>query len=286
MRRRALADIAVDTFGLACWEGRPLLMERSHCHHELELNYVSSGGIVYSFGGSHTRVVAGQVALFWAAMPHQIVVLEEPARFSWVTLPLALFLHWRLPSAFVSQVLHGRPVVVPGAEVGAEIVQFQQWQADLASAQVEQQTIVILELEARLRRMALAHSGRGEDGGAASGARSKAEHMAQFIAAHYAEQLRVEQVATAVGLHPRYAMSVFRQAMGMSIGEYVTQYRVMHAQRLLATTTARVLDVALEAGFGSASRFYAAFKRACGCSPGAYRTALPHTTAYGGPHRH
>ncbi|CAA9276906.1 MAG: hypothetical protein AVDCRST_MAG93-2941, partial [uncultured Chloroflexia bacterium] len=47
-----------------------------------------------------------------------------------------------------------------------------------------------------------------------------------------------------------------------------------HAQRLLVTGDASVLDIAFDSGFESTSRFYAAFKQACGCSPGAYRAAL------------
>jgi AraC-like DNA-binding protein len=269
------ADITVAAFGLACWEGRPLLMDRSHRHHELELNYLSSGTISYSFGGAQIQVVAGQLALFWAAMPHQIVALDEPAQLCWVTLPLALFLHWQLPAAFVNQVLHGQPIVAPGTKPEVELARLRQWQADLAAPQAEQQAIVVLELEARLRRMALAQPALAVGVGLAKGGRSKAEQIAQFIAGHHAEPLRAEQIAAAVGLHPRYAMTLFRQVIGMSIGEYLTQYRLMHAQRLLATTDASVLDVALDAGFGSSSRFYAAFKRACGCSPGAYRAALP-----------
>src|SRR4051794_29853306 len=121
MKRRPPADITVAAFGLACWEGRPLLMERSHRHHELELNYLGSGMICYSFGGAQARVEAGQLALFWAAMPHQIVALDEPATICWVTLPLALFLRWQLPATFVNQVLYGQPIIVPVSEPEVEL---------------------------------------------------------------------------------------------------------------------------------------------------------------------
>ena len=133
---------------------------------------------------------------------------------------------------------------------------------------------MVLELEARLRRLALDQPLLG---GAAAGMRgdhSQAEQIAQLIAERYAEPLRVSAIAAAVGLHPHYAMARFRAAMGVSIGTYLTQYRVMHAQRLLATTDASVIAVGLEAGFGSASQFHAAFKQACGCSPGAYRALV------------
>ena len=45
----------------------------------------------------------------------------------------------------------------------------------------------------------------------------------------------------------------------------------MHAQRELVTSDAKVLAVALDAGFGSLSRFNAAFRAICGCSPRDYR---------------
>ena len=95
--------------------------------------------------------------------------------------------------------------------------------------------------------------------------------LARFIATHYTEPLTVRAIAAAAGLHPNYAMTLFQRTFGLSMGAYLTQYRVGDAQRLLATTDARIVDVALTVGFGSLSRFYAAFGRACGRSPRAYR---------------
>ena len=60
----------------------------------------------------------------------------------------------------------------------------------------------------------------------------------------------------------------------MSIIDYITQYRVSHAQFLLITTDTNVSEIALKAGFGSISRFYTAFKKVCGQSPVAYRAML------------
>jgi hypothetical protein len=67
---------------------------------------------------------------------------------------------------------------------------------------------------------------------------------------------------------------VFKSVFGMSIVEYITRHRVSHAQRLLVLTEAGVLDIALEAGFGSASQFYTAFERLCGQTPSEYRAVL------------
>jgi AraC-like DNA-binding protein len=141
------------------------------------------------------------------------------------------------------------------------------WHADLI---VAQQTVVLKEMEARLWRLALQVPGTKplQICGQAVG---KAERMAQFIVANYAAPLTVEAVANEVGLHPHYAMTCFKRTFGMTILEYTLQYRVTQAQRLLVTTDASVLDIALQCGFGSASSFYVAFQRYTGRTPRSFR---------------
>ena len=106
------------------------------------------------------------------------------------------------------------------------------------------------------------------------GGLEKVEEMAQFIAVNHGRHLRVAEIAEAVNLHPNYAMSLFRKTFGISLVDYTTQHRISHAQRLLVTTDAKILDIALESGFGSLSRFYASFSAACGQSPKEYRESL------------
>jgi len=275
------ADIL--TLGLTGWRGRPTLMSRPHRHHEVELNYVEEGAITYLFGGIPVTVAAGRLTLFWAALPHRIARFESATTLCWVTVPLSWFLQWDLPDALTERVLHGQPVVDHGrGHARPDQDLFQQWSLDLAEGSVERRRIVLLEIEARLRRLALAAPFVGGTQGATGDGRialrgergGKAEGMARFIADHYAEPVRLADIAAAVAVHPNYAMGLFRATFGMSVVAYLTQYRVAVAQRLLATTDTPVLDIALEAGFGSASRFYAAFKAACGQSPRAYRAAL------------
>jgi AraC-like DNA-binding protein len=118
---------------------------------------------------------------------------------------------------------------------------------------------------------------------------SKAEVMAQYIARHCAEPLTVEQIAGVVNLHPHYAMSLFRRDYHLSLIDYLTQHRIAQAQRLLATTDRKLVDIALECGYGSYSRFYEAFRQVCGRSPAAYRKAIhtpgpsPETPSGNGP---
>jgi len=96
--------------------------------------------------------------------------------------------------------------------------------------------------------------------------------MARFVAQHYAEPIGPADVAAAaVHLHPHYAMTVFRPVVGTTLGRYLSECRVAQAQRLRLGSALPVTEVAIRAGFTSSSRFFAAFSRVCGISPGAYR---------------
>jgi AraC-like DNA-binding protein len=263
-------------------------MRGSHWHNEVELNLVHTGSIQYLFGGTQATVPAGALAVFWGAIPHQLSGFEAATTMSWLTLPLSLFLQWQLPEALVRPVLHGRIVVtLDQARFASDAKQFDEWARDLVQKPhetAERCKIALLEIEARLRRLALVASQthQNKDGSlsrpvrvlAGRGELSRIEQMTGFIAQHYQEPLEIADIARAAGLHPNYAMTLFRRQFGLSLSTYLMQYRVSHAQRLLATTDDSVLHIALDAGFGSASRFYAVFKRVCGQSPGQYRASL------------
>lgn len=75
-------------------------------------------------------------------------------------------------------------------------------------------------------------------------------------------------------MHPASATKLFKKICGMSLMTYITQHRIFHAQRLLFSSDMKIIDVALESGYQSASRFYAAFKEHCGVSPQEFRRSV------------
>ncbi len=103
---------------------------------------------------------------------------------------------------------------------------------------------------------------------------NRANQMALFMSQHFDEAITVAAIAGQVGLHPNYAMTVFKDTFGLSLIEYLTQQRIAHAQQRLIISDTPVTDIALEAGFPTLSHFYMAFKRLCGMSPGKYRALL------------
>ncbi len=261
-------------------------MGRPDRHNEIELNLVNRGWLEYLFGGQKVRVDAGRIAIFWAAIPHQIIGYAERTEYYVATIPLVWFLHCRLPGQFVQPLLRGEFSVRPcGGRAHQDWALFAGWEQDLSGTDSVAAEATLLEMKARLLRLAALPGPVGRENGRAghelqkidpAGLR-KVEQMASVIALRYTESLRVEDVAQAVSLHPNYAMNLFHKAFGTTLVHYITQHRITHAQRLLVTTQMKVIDIAEASGFGSLSRFNDAFRHACGCSPRAYRSRVQTT---------
>lgn len=186
---------------------------------------------------------------------------------------------FRLPAGFVQRLFHGEVVVAPDTTRAAlDSAQFEQWAADMANPSAEATSIVALEFEARLRRLAASVASVTTAAGTPQSrpvlsemGLSKVERMACLIAQKYTERLSAREIAGAVGLHPVYAASLFKKTFGTTFVDYIAYHRISHAQRLLATTPESVVDVAFAAGFNSISRFNDTFRRDCGCTPSEYR---------------
>lgn len=266
-------------YGLTCVHWRPSPMRRPDHHNEVELNFLESGTVTYLLGGTKTVVEAGKLSVFWAAIPHQIIDSGSETAYYVATIPLQCFLQWRLPENFVQPLMQGRLVREPTIErAGSDAQLFAHWENDLLNKAPELERPVLLEMQARLIRLALtipdrpkARTRRDRIASITDTGLNKVEQMACFIAQNYTESLTVQQIGDVVKLHPNYAMNLFQKTFGTTLINYLTQHRVSHAQRLLATTDQTVTEIAFQSGFLSISRFNDAFRRACGCSPREYR---------------
>jgi AraC family transcriptional regulator, melibiose operon regulatory protein len=266
-------------YGFTCERWTPMRMKRPDRHNEVELNLLERGSITYLLGGNKVTILPG-LNVFWAAIPHQIIASEDKSEYLVATLPLAWFLQCRLPDRLVTPILEGQ--VVSEKRTSDTIWDwrcFERWAADLKTGRAERKRIVLLEIEARLLRMALnlpsgrsaSQQRRSQKAALSDGGLNKVEQIAAFIALHYTEPLTVDQIGAAVGLHPNYAMTLFKRVFGTTLIDYLTQHRISHTQRLLVSNNDKILNVALSSGFNSISRFNDAFKKNCGCSPKQYR---------------
>ena len=98
--------------------------------------------------------------------------------------------------------------------------------------------------------------------------------MCDFIAGNFLQDIDSIDIATSAGLHPKYAMSVFKKSTGMTLNNYVSLLRLSYAQAMLLQDRANVLQVAMDSGFGSLSAFNKSFRNIAGMSPSDFRRDL------------
>lgn len=261
-------------------------MPRPDHHNEIELNYLKSGWATYLLGGKKRRVDAGQLSVFWGAIPHQIIEFSTNDPYYVATIPLHSFLQWRLPDMFVQRLMQG-DLLSDGSEDHATIdtFMFERWIADLSAPAGKSQKPVLLEMQARVMRFALdycdtigetighQHTTNNHLTALPDTSLSKVEQMACFIAQHYTQKLTIQHISDHVNLNPGYAMNLFQKSFGTTLVSFLTEHRIAHAQRLLTTTNESITDIALQSGFASISRFNEAFQRVNQCSPRSYRNA-------------
>lgn len=99
----------------------------------------------------------------------------------------------------------------------------------------------------------------------------KIKLMMIYIHEHYAEKLSVSELAAAAFLSERECFRVFRDCLHITPAEYLKNYRLQMACRMLAKGRESVTSIGQACGLGSSSYFGKVFREYMGCTPLEYR---------------
>lgn len=87
-----------------------------------------------------------------------------------------------------------------------------------------------------------------------------------YIHFHLAENIRQEEVASAVGTSSRTLSRLFNEA-GISFSGYLSYQRIITALELMADHAMTMREIAYATGFSAPANFNRTFKQVMGCSP-------------------
>lgn len=99
----------------------------------------------------------------------------------------------------------------------------------------------------------------------------KMKLILKYIENHYMEKITIADIAQEVGLSSSHFMKYFKNTMGTSFIEYLNEYRLTMASRLLVSSDSSILAIASEVGFDNLSYFNRSFKKRFGQTPREYR---------------
>ncbi|MBQ3528172.1 MAG: helix-turn-helix transcriptional regulator [Clostridia bacterium] len=92
-----------------------------------------------------------------------------------------------------------------------------------------------------------------------------------FIEGHYFCTLSLEDIVSGVGVNHTTLTNMFRDELGISVMEYLTDHRIKIAKRKLSFTFVPIKDIAKQCGFKTVQHFTRVFKKYTNETPANYR---------------
>ncbi len=94
-----------------------------------------------------------------------------------------------------------------------------------------------------------------------------------YIHQNFDRALARREIAEAVGVSEDYLTRVFSRELEISPWDYLTRYRILHAQNMLRGSSRSIAEIAHMVGFKDQAYFSRVFSKQTGLSPQAYREA-------------
>ena len=92
-----------------------------------------------------------------------------------------------------------------------------------------------------------------------------------YIALHYNEDLRIDDLAQQAGITSRHLARIMQRRYGCTFRQRLLEIRMYHAQKFLRETDLPINRIAIRCGFTAEGAFSTAFRRTVGYTPSKYR---------------
>lgn len=92
-----------------------------------------------------------------------------------------------------------------------------------------------------------------------------------YVRKNFQQSITLEQIADLANMTVPSFCRFFKKKSGKHFTQFVNEYRLVHASKLLAESSMSISEICLESGFNNFSYFNKSFKRFTGKSPSAYR---------------
>ena len=92
-----------------------------------------------------------------------------------------------------------------------------------------------------------------------------------YIDTYLAQNIKLADLAQLLDMSQFHFSRLFKQSIGITPHQYLSQQRVERAKKLLKKTDRLIIDIALECGFSSHSHLSKQFRQFTGMTPKAYR---------------
>ena len=94
----------------------------------------------------------------------------------------------------------------------------------------------------------------------------------EFIGANYQNpSLPVKSISEHANMSASYTCTFFKNETGLTLNQYITEFRMKKATQLLADPRSRISDISSQVGYNDGNYFSKSFRKYTGVSPSEYR---------------
>lgn len=245
----------------------------SHCHLSCEMVFVCSGAAEFVIGGRKYLAEENSIVFISSYEQHEVRIVKTPYH-RYFAMVQAAELERAFPASPLPGIFKNRPEgfchCVSLRELGPEPARIFQrllaesgGQAPYGGQMVKNllEQLLIWVYRACPENFAQLETGSG----------GRIREVQQYIEAHFAEELRISDLAAQFYMNHCYLTHLFKKQVGYSPKQYILLNRLSYAQELLENTSLQVSQIAYQCGFGDVNNFIRAFREWFGVSPSHFR---------------
>ena len=256
----------------------------NHWHYFMEIIYLKRGSVVYTCGGKNGRLAKGELVIFPPKTVHSIRSADglppvySLLKFDINRLRISSDYSPRFSEVFRRAEGHPDAPMMLDAEQCAAIDAdglIGECIAEMESRRYGYGTVLDAGLYILLTRIVRLWMDRGFSLEQPS-ARVNSEpiySITEYIDAHYAEELKVTELAERCGISYSHFAKSFKAIYRQSCRQFINYLRVSKAADYLIFTDHDLNRISQETGFSDCSHFIRVFRAIKGVTPGKYRTS-------------
>lgn len=257
-----------------------------HWHNEFEIIYVEKGSIIYTIDTVSTKVSKGQAIIINSGQLHSAhtingegslhhallfdlnflnSAINDPCQNNYIE-PL-LNGNFRFPLVIDEDCIWGRKVIEEIKEILSIFSEKQfGWEIGIKASLYK-----ILSVIARENKFVV------NEISSASSLNYKIriiKNTINYIQNKYTEKMYIEDLAKEANMNPQYFCRFFKANTGKTIVDFINQYRIEQATKLLKNGDKKISDICFEVGFDNFSYFIKKFKEYENVTPNQYKKQL------------
>ena len=248
-----------------------------HWHREFEFLYVESGQVLCGIGEKQIILSEGDAIFINSKILHRFYASSGGVIPNFVCMPEFI--------ASESSLVY-KKYILPIISSNMSFQYFQSaepWQARIIQIMIkimetqENEKIKELSTLALLQNLWLIFyenvklSGKEEVQTVDETAQKRVQLMMQYIHENYKQGLSLNEIASHIGVSKSTALHLFQRFLHTTPVNYLIEYRLQAASRLLKNTNKKVKTIAYESGFHNVDYFCRVFKNHYHVTPSEYR---------------